>query len=30
MLEGAVRVLVVDDEVKLASLIRKALREHPV
>jgi two-component system, OmpR family, response regulator len=28
MLEGAVRVLVVEDEVKLASLIRKALREQ--
>jgi two-component system OmpR family response regulator len=27
MLDGAVRVLVVEDEVKLASLIRKALRE---
>jgi two-component system OmpR family response regulator len=28
MLEGGVRVLVVEDEVKLASLIRKALREQ--
>jgi two-component system OmpR family response regulator len=28
MLEGVVRVLVVEDEVKLASLIRKALREQ--
>jgi two-component system OmpR family response regulator len=28
MLDGAVRVLVVEDEVKLASLIRKALREQ--
>jgi two-component system OmpR family response regulator len=28
MLEGAVRVLVVEDEVKLAALIRKALREQ--
>ncbi len=27
MLDGAVRVLVVEDEIKLASLIRKALRE---
>jgi CheY-like chemotaxis protein len=28
MLDGTVRVLVVEDEVKLASLIRKALREQ--
>src|SRR3979409_2505677 len=28
MLAGAVRVLIVEDEVKLASLIRKALREQ--
>ena len=30
MLDGTVRVLVVEDEVKLASLIRKALREEGI